>query len=84
MKVVILSILLISTLAVIPTAVTNCGTSKKIVFTEATFSVQPAKGVDETITLYGTASDHIELENVELIALWNGAKVFNQDTPNDK
>lgn len=61
----LIAILLVSvTLSAIPTKVTNCMADPKVVFTAATFSVTPAKGVDETITLYGTANDHAELANV--------------------
>lgn len=60
-----IAILLVSVaLAAIPTKVTNCMENPSVVFTAATFSVTPAKGVDETITLYGTANAHAELSNV--------------------
>lgn len=64
MKVLIAILLVSATLAAIPTKVTNCMTNPLVVFTAATFSVTPAKGVDETITLYGTANAHAELANV--------------------
>ncbi|CAD8135649.1 unnamed protein product [Paramecium pentaurelia] len=81
----LISIILISTvLAVIPTKVTNCIANPSVIFTEATLSVQPQKGVDETITLYGTANTHVELANVQLKAKWNGVDVFQEDFPEDE
>lgn len=64
MKLLIAVLLIATTLASIPTKVTNCMANPTVVFTAATFSVEPAKGVDETITLYGTANAHAELSNV--------------------
>ncbi|CAD8043025.1 unnamed protein product [Paramecium primaurelia] len=81
----LISIILISTvLAAIPTKVTNCIANPSVIFTEATLSVQPQKGVDETITLYGTANTHVELTNVQLKAKWNGVDVFQEDFPEDE
>lgn len=82
MKFIIATLLIASALAVIPTKVENCGTVQDIVWTSATYSVEPAKGVDETISIYGNANAHIELENVKLKAKWNGVDVFSQDYPN--
>ncbi|CAD8095577.1 unnamed protein product [Paramecium primaurelia] len=84
MKYLIALLLVSSILAAIPTKVTNCMANPKIVFTEATFSVTPAKGVDETITLYGSANDHVELANVQLKAKWNGIDAFEDNYPEDE
>lgn len=64
MKALFVVLLLATAFAAIPTAVTNCMSNPSITFTAATFSVEPAKGVDETMTLYGTANAHAELANV--------------------
>ncbi|CAK85187.1 unnamed protein product (macronuclear) [Paramecium tetraurelia] len=84
MKLLLAILLVSSVLAAIPTKVTNCIANPSIVFTEATFSVQPQKGVDETITLYGTANAHAELTNVQLKAKWNEVEVMTEDFPEDE
>ncbi|CAD8068210.1 unnamed protein product [Paramecium sonneborni] len=80
----LITLLLGTAFAAIPTKVTNCMADPKIVFTSATFSVQPAKGVDETITLYGNANLHVELANVLLKAKWNGVEAFEDNYPEDE
>lgn len=79
-----IGLLLVSTiLAAIPTDVKNCMSNPSVTFTAATFSVTPAKGVDETITIYGTASSHAELTNVNLKAKWNGVDAYEDNYEED-
>ena len=80
----LIALLIGTALSAIPTKVTNCMADPKIVFTSATFSVAPAKGVDETITLYGSANQHVELTNVLLKAKWNGVEAFEDNYPEDE
>jgi hypothetical protein len=80
---IIISLLLTAALCQIDTGVKNCMQNPKVVFTEATLSVVPAKGVNETMTLYGTAQEHAELDNVLIKAKWNGIDSYEQDYPED-
>jgi hypothetical protein len=72
-------------LSAIDTKVTNCMTGETaIIWTAATFSVVPTKGVNETISLYGNATAHAELANVFMVAYWNGLEAFTDNYPDDE
>ncbi|NDW60186.1 hypothetical protein G0P98_27435, partial [Yangia sp. PrR004] len=84
MKVLLLAMMATFVLSAIDTKVTNCMTgTTSIVWTAATFSVEPTKGVNETITLYGDATAHAELANVYMVAYWNGLEAFTDNYPGD-
>lgn len=83
MKVLVCALVISTIFAAIPTDVKNCMTNPSVTFTAATFSVTPAKGVDETITIYGTANAHAELTNVNLKAKWNGIEAFEDNYEED-
>lgn len=69
----------------VPISFSNCGgASDPVKITSVTVGATPTKGADNTLTVTGTVSGHLELKEADLKVLLNGSQLHTETVPDSQ